>query len=164
MISTVEFDGELYPQFQAEGNGSQFAIPFAKKVCVGEGYDIGYSRVDWKLPGAIGIDLKDSTPYDAMNLPEYEVDYIYSSHTLEHLVDWVKALEYWSTKIKRGGVLFLYLPHRDQKYWHPWNDRRHLHLLDAESIEECLIKFGFSNIFYSERDLNHSFIIMAQKK
>ena len=41
MIETIEFQRKWYPKFQTEGNASQFAIPFAKHVCKGYGYDIG---------------------------------------------------------------------------------------------------------------------------
>jgi hypothetical protein len=41
MVETVEFKNKIYPLFKTVGRASQFAIPFAKHVCVGEGYDIG---------------------------------------------------------------------------------------------------------------------------
>jgi hypothetical protein len=41
-MNTITFNGQQYPEFQAKGNASQFAIPFAKHFCKGEGYDIGY--------------------------------------------------------------------------------------------------------------------------
>ena len=164
MIETIEFEGEKYPLFQTIGNSSQFALPYAKHLCVGTGYDIGYCKNDWKLEGAIGIDKNDDSPYDAYVLPEGTVDYIYSSHCLEHLKDWVGALEIWVSHLSPGGVLFLYLPHKDQKYWKPWNNRKHLHSLDVDMVSECISKFGIKNIFWSERDLNHSFIVVGEKE
>jgi len=160
MINFIEFQGEKYPSFQSEGNASQFAIPFAKKFCSGYGVDIGFCKDDWKFPGAIGVDL--TTEYSAFYLPD-NLDYIYSSHCLEHLNNWVAAIEYWSTRLKDRGILFLYLPHKDQKYWNPWNNRKHLHLLEAKDVENCMLKFGFKNIIYSQRDLNHSFMIVGEK-
>jgi len=161
-IETIDYGGFKYPAFQAEGNASQFAIPFAKQVCCGEGYDIGYGADEWKLPGAVGIDLKDGR--DAMDLPWGAVDYIYSSHCLEHLDDWVAALDHWTTRIRRGGVLFLYLPHFDQRYWRPWHNRKHRHVLTREMITSYLSDSGYQNIFCSDRDLNHSFMVMGEKK
>ena len=58
-METIEFDNEVYPKFQASGNASRFIIPFAREFCKGIGYDIGYCREEWKLEGAIGIDLND---------------------------------------------------------------------------------------------------------
>jgi SAM-dependent methyltransferase len=164
MIKTVEFNGKQYPQFQAEGNAAKYAIPFAKEVCIGEGYDIGCNRPEWAFPGAVLIDPAINQ-YDALNLPMgIEVDYIFSSHCLEHIPDWVRVLKYWLTKIKSGGTLFLYLPHYDQEYWRPWNNRKHVNVLTAEMITDFLKAEGCSNIFSSDRDLNHSFMVIAQKE
>lgn len=163
MINVIEYKGEKYPKFQSEGNASQFAIPFARHFCKGVGYDIGFCKEEWKLEYAIGIDLNNADGYHAMNLPEGSVDFIYSSHCLEHLDSWVKALEYWVSKLKSGGVLFLYLPHEDQKYWLPWNNKKHNHVLNYLDIKNCLESLGIKNIFYSERDLNHSFIVVGEK-
>jgi predicted SAM-dependent methyltransferase len=162
-MNTLLYKNRIYPQFQAEGNASQFAIPFAKHFCVGEGYDIGCNRLEWAYPGAQPIDLLFDDPWDAYNLPDGEVDYIYSSHCLEHLPDWVKALDYWTSKIKVGGVLFLYLPHYNQEYWRPWNNRKHTHIFVSEIIKDYMIDRGFTNIFHSDRDMNDSFMIVGEK-
>lgn len=162
-MNTISFNDVDYPSFQAQGNASQFAIPFAKHFCHGRGVDVGFHKQEWKFPNSIGADLSDdSNAYHAYHLPE-DLDYIYSSHCLEHLDNWVGAIEYWASALKTGGVLFLYLPHRDQEYWHPWNNRKHLHVLDAEMVESCMKKFGFENIMHSDRDLNHSFIVVGEK-
>ena len=81
MIETIHFKGETFPMFQAQGNAAQFALPFAKKVCKGTGFDIGFCKLEWKFPGAVGIDLCVDDEYNAFNLPDYTVDYIFSSHT-----------------------------------------------------------------------------------
>jgi predicted SAM-dependent methyltransferase len=163
MIEIVTFKGTAYPVFQAQGNASRFAIPFAQEVCRGSGYDIGYGKDEWKLPGATGVDMKDG--HDAMDLPPGEVDYIYSSHCLEHLPSWIDALDHWTSRLKSGGVLFLYLPHFDQQYWRPWHNRQHKHVLTAEMISAYLRdgQYRPGRIFVSERDLNHSFMVMAEK-
>jgi predicted SAM-dependent methyltransferase len=163
MIETITFNSKNYLLIQTEGNMTQYAFPFAKKFCKGVGYDIGYGKKEWIFEDSIGIDINDESPYDCFNLPDGQVDYIYSSHCLEHTDDWVKALEIWVSKLKVGGVLFLYLPHEDQEYWRPWNNRKHKHLLRAVDIEECMKSFGLSNIFYGERDLNYSFMIVGEK-
>ena len=35
MIKVVEYKNDTYPFFQTEGNASQFAIPYAQKICQG---------------------------------------------------------------------------------------------------------------------------------
>jgi hypothetical protein len=99
--------------------GAQFIIAFAVKLCKGVGYDIGYCKEEWKLPGATGIDSADGSGYSADKLPDQQVDYVFSSHCLEHVNNWMYTLEYWITKIRAGGVLFLYLPDYSQTYWPP---------------------------------------------
>ena len=164
MSNFVVFEGDKYPMFQTEGNASQFAIPFAKHLCQGRGVDVGFSKEEWMFPGAIGADCSDdSNPYHATNLPE-DLDYVYSSHCLEHVDDWVGTLLYWVSRLKEGGTLFLYLPHRSQKYWRPWNNRKHLHVLDEEMIRGCLEFADVSHITISSgADLNSSFMVYAVK-
>lgn len=164
MIEIVTFEGENYPIHQTYGNGTQFALPYAKYYCKGVGYDIGCKNKEWAFPNSIPIDISFPDGYHALNLPlTVQVDYIYSSHCLEHVDNWVDVLEYWYNNLKVGGVLFLYLPHYDQKYWRPWNNRKHLNIFSVEIIRDWMIHKNFKNIFWSERDLNHSFMIVGEK-
>lgn len=160
-MELVEFKGDKYPFFQAKGNASQYAIPFAKHFCTGKGFDIGFCKEEWKFPGAIGIDECLNNEYDANNLPEKNVDYIFSSHCLEHVNDWVKTLEYWLSCIKQGGILFLYLPDFSQKYWRPWHNRKHKHCFTPDIIRQFLEDHNCQNIFVSGIDLNNSFMAVC---
>jgi predicted SAM-dependent methyltransferase len=162
-MEIVNFADENYPKFQTQGNASQFSIPFAKHFCKGVGYDIGYCKEEWKFPEAIGIDKNETSLYDANNLPNNFVDYIYSSHCLEHVDNWIDTLEYWISKIKSGGILFLYLPDFSQKYWRPWNNRKHKHCLTPELLKNFMIDHKMKNIFTSGIDLNNSFMIVCEK-
>jgi SAM-dependent methyltransferase len=164
-MNTIKFKETLYPKFQSEGFASQFAVPYARHFCIGEGYDIGCNREEWKFPGAEPIDPV-LNQYDALNLPDKKVDYIFSSHCLEHLPNWVETLDYWIKHLKNEGVLFLYLPHFDQEYWRPWNNRKHIHSFTPELIKSYLFQNNLlikDKIFVSQRDLNHSFMAVAQK-
>ncbi len=161
-METIEFDNEIYPKFQASGNASRFILPFAKEFCKGEGYDIGYCKKEWKLDNAYGIDINDiSNKYHANDLPIPKVDYIFSSHCLEHVDNWIETLEYWISKIKNNGILFLYLPDFSQKYWRPWNNRKHKHCLTPDILKNFLIDKKMKNIFCSGIDLNNSFSIVC---
>lgn len=178
MVETIYFKGETYPKFQSEGFAAKFAFPFAKEICKGIGYDIGCNRLEWALPGACPIDIEfgnkiittdngrvlfDHKNYHATNLPEEKIDYIFSSHCLEHLPHWIEALDYWYEKLKIGGTLFLYLPDHSQAYWRPWHNRKHVHVFTREIIYSYLYDKGFKNIFISGIDLNNSFIIFGEK-
>ena len=160
-MNTIEFKGDSYPRFQAEGNAAQFAIPFAKHFCFGKGYDVGFCKEEWKFPGAIGIDESLQNGFDANRLPEKGVDYIFSSHCLEHVPHWTETLEYWLSCIKPGGVLFLYLPDFSQKYWRPWHNRKHAHCFTPAIIKAFLEDHGCKNIFVSGIDLNNSFMAVC---
>ena len=162
-MNIVEFKGDNYLQFQTEGNASQFAIPFAKKVCIGKGYDIGFCKEEWKFPGAIGIDESLKNGFDANCLPELEVDYIFSSHCLEHVPHWTNTLEYWINSLKSNGTLFLYLPDFSQKYWRPWHNRKHIHCFTPSIIKAFLEDHCCKNIFVSGIDLNNSFMAVCSK-
>ena len=162
MVNTIEFNGHSYLDLQSRGNAARFVSPFAKELCKGIGYDIGYCKEEWKLPGSVGIDLSCPDKYHADNLPEGQVDYIFSSHCLEHVPNWSKTLELWVSRIKLGGTLFLYLPHYDQEYWRPWNNDKHIHVLSKEIVSDRLKSLGVSSIYTSDRDLLHSFAVVAE--
>lgn len=180
----IEFEGESYFEFQAEGNAAQFIMPFALELCEGMGLDIGCGREDWALDGAFPIDIEFDDQWDAMNLPSRQLvlqnrlkeellgtvdstrawDYIFSSHCLEHLPDWVGAIEYWTENLADGGRLFLYLPHYDQRYWRPWNNRKHVNILTPEIVHDAMEHYNYADIMVSGRDLNHSFAATGIKR
>lgn len=163
-IDTIIHNNHIYPSFQSQGFAAQFAWPFAKLLCKGQGLDIGCNRLEWALPGARMIDLTQNDGYDAYNLPDQIFDYVFSSHCLEHLTDWVKALDHWSTRLRAGGVMFLYLPHFNQTYWRPWYNRKHLSVLQPEYLMDYYKSRGYEKIFVTPgHDLNHSFYAVAEK-
>ena len=164
MIETIKFKNSSYPKFQSEGNAAQFAIPFAKHVCKGRGVDVGCNRVEWAFPGATPVDPVING-FDATHFPDHctELDYIFSSHCLEHVDNWVDVLDYWHSKLKIEGVLFLYLPDYSQEYWHPWNNRKHKNIFTPQIITDYLKDLGYKNIYASQIDLNNSFMVMGEK-
>jgi predicted SAM-dependent methyltransferase len=161
-MELINFNGKDYPKFQSEGFASQFAIPYAKHFCKGHGIDIGCNRLDWAFPGAEVVDPQING-LDALNFPQHDLDYIFSSHCLEHVYDWVDVLDHWYTRLKIGGVLFLYLPDYSQEYWRPWNNRKHLNIFTNKILFDYMTHRGYKNIFYSEIDLNNAFMIVGEK-
>ena len=166
---TIEFNGKKYLKLQSEGFAAQYAFPFADKILSGEGYDVGCNRKEWAYPKAIPIDPLITPEYHAMNLPPLQVDYIFSSHCAEHIVGrFQDAIEYWLTKIKDGGIIFLYLPNCDyQKYW-AWGNKKHIHYLSPSIMRDYLehlekvitLKEWFVTDGY---DLNGSFYVVIKK-
>jgi len=162
MIPTINYNKSKYPEFQTQGNAAQFAIPYAKHVCIGTGIDVGCNREEWAYPGALMVDPAINE-YDALNFPYDNLDYVFSSHCLEHLYDWVDVLDLWTSRLKSGGTLFLYLPDYSQVYWRPWNNRKHLNIFTPEIIADYMKDTGYTNVFKSGVDLNNAFMIMGQK-
>lgn len=148
-----EYKGRIYPEFLKHGNACQYIAPIAKQFCKGYGLDVGCGK--WPLDGAIPIDLESGG--DAMNLPEGEFDFVFSSHCLEHLPDPVGALQHWRSRIKPRGVLFLYLPSPEMEYWLPQNCRKHLHSWVPPQIARMLVDLRFTNVLVSQRDMAYGF-------
>lgn len=163
MIKTIKHLDNTYPELQSYGYAAQFAIPYAKHVCTGVGVDIGCNRTEWAFPGALCVDPAINE-YDALNFPGENLDYVFSSHCLEHLTDWVNVLDYWTSKLRVGGVLFLYLPDYSQTYWRPWHNRKHVNIFTPQIIADYLRDTGYTNIFKSGVDLNNAFMVIAEKK
>lgn len=155
----INYNGKDYFKFQTTGNSARFVVPFAEELCKGKGYDIGAGHVEWSLPGSLIIDPVING-LSGNDLPEEQVDYIFSSHCLEHCDSWIETLEHWISRIKKGGVLFIYLPDYSQEYWRPWNDKRHKHVMHPEVISDFLKSKGM-NVITSGVDLNNSFSIVA---
>ena len=163
MIKTIQHKNKNYPLFQSEGNAAQFAIPFAKHFCKGKGVDVGCNREEWKFPNSTAVDPAINE-YNALNFPDTHLDYIFSSHCLEHLHDWVDVLDYWTSKLKTGGVLFLYLPDYSQTYWRPWSNKKHLNILSPNIIKDYMEDSGYGEIYTSGVDLNNSFMVVGEKR
>ena len=180
---TIEYKGKKYPKFQTEGNAAQFALPYAKHICKGNGIDVGCNRKEWAYGYDEGwcydnISLYESSTlgnkvllvdpvingYKADEIPIQNLDFVFSSHCLEHLNDWVSILDYWISLLKKGGVLFLYLPAYSQEYWRPWNNRKHMNIFSPEILRDYFEHKNFSDIFVSGEDLNNAFMIFGVKQ
>jgi len=83
-----------------------------------------------------GWDTEHGDAQYLRRIKESEFDFVYSAHTLEHMVDPGIALKNWWRVLKKKGYLIIYIPHRDlyeKKKTLPsrWNqDHKHFFLLD----------------------------------
>ena len=155
-----EYKGILYPEYLKEGNAQSYISHIVKRFCNGIGLDIG-GFGSWCLDNAFPINITIKDKFDAYNLPNKKYDFIFSSHTLEHLIDPIEALEVWKRHLRDKGVLFLYLPHPDNEYWKPQWDRKHLHIWYPYEVVDILKSLGFNNIINSERDMYWSFSVVG---
>lgn len=80
------------------------------------GLDIGFQGhkgpVEPILPSATGVDL-GYPGYDGLTLPftDNSQDYIYSSHCLEHITQYIHVLRDWHRVIKVTGYIVIVVPH-----------------------------------------------------
>ena len=167
-MKTLSFRGRDYPDFISHGHHSRFIMPVAEKI-IGEGklgVDVGCKRIEWAYPGSICVDSSFDDGYHATNLPHYGgLEYIFSSHCLEHIEGWREVLKYWYDALYDDGILFLYLPHTDNEYWDVrfMPTGRHVNNLVPEVLAEEMKKLGFKNVFNSERDAAYSFCVYGEK-
>lgn len=150
--------------------------------------------------GAIGINivLTDNDygyPFgaqikaDGTNLPWFSdncLDYVFSSHCLEHFHEPERALNEWTRILRTEGYLVLILPHK--KYYpnigHPNANKDHKHDFLPEDVKKMIDKIGKYEIIridtiheklkdnrvatseapkYGHDSLNFSFEIVAKK-
>ena len=87
----------------------------ARRWCDGDGLDLGATAgtTDARagFPGAIPVDLALPGTGSASDLSQYrDKDFIFSSHTLEHVDDPELVVRECYRALRTGGHLFLYLP------------------------------------------------------
>ena len=92
-----------------------------------------------------------------------ELDYVFSSHCLEHLERIFDALSHWYDCLRDDGFLFLYLPHPDMRYWNVGHCPKHLHTLWPVDVYRMFERLDLVNIQIGERDLAYSYAIVGQK-
>lgn len=116
---------------------------FFVKYCGGRGLDIGYGG-DLLAVNCEGWDAEHGDAQHLKGLADLTYDFVYSSHTLEHIIDVELALKNWWRVLKNGGYLILYVPHRDlyekkkilPSYWN--NDHKHFFLIDRDEAPDTI--------------------------
>ncbi|HDQ25962.1 MAG TPA: class I SAM-dependent methyltransferase [bacterium] len=109
----------------------------AKKYCKGRGLEIGGAAHNPFNLDTLNVDYTSElnefkrmeirkcfrhlpvdivAPRDNIPLPDESQDFIVSSHVLEHFFDPMKTLMEWERLIKKGGVIFMIIPHRDRTF------------------------------------------------
>lgn len=137
------YDEDFYPDYLTVGGNSHAIQRIALRYCKGRGLDVGAGF--WPLSGSTPVDTEQG-PGLKNSIEDIESrtqDYVFSSHCLEHIEKWEEALDLWISKLRAGGVLFLYLPHQSCKLWHksnPFMQNIHAWVPTPEVITEALSK------------------------
>jgi SAM-dependent methyltransferase len=162
------YEGKFYPDYLTVG-GAGFAIfEKALKYCQGRGIDVGAGF--WPLPGSIPVD-SDRGPGLRHSMSDFgsgTLDYVFSSHCLEHIENWQEALAEWITKLKPGGKIFLYLPHPECAIWRPGSPfvgDNHKWKPTAGVIRQALEELDCDILeFYEGPDMMQSFFVCGTKR
>jgi SAM-dependent methyltransferase len=56
------------------------------------------------------------SPGDKLPLEDNSVDFVISSHVIEHFPDPIKALKEWYRVVKPGGYLYIIAPHKERTF------------------------------------------------
>jgi SAM-dependent methyltransferase len=91
---------------------------FFARYMQGHGAEIGFAGyIEGCVPileNCDGFEL-GMPGYDGVHLPYHdgEIDYVYSSHCLEHIYNWVPVIQEWFRVIRPNGHIITVVPHRD---------------------------------------------------
>jgi SAM-dependent methyltransferase len=161
-----EYLGELYPDHLMHGNAQSFIAEKAAPYCQGQGIDVGADR--WPFRNAQPVrNEPHQNAYRLDRIPDGSLDFVFSSHCLEHLERWADALRLWISKLRPGGVLFLYLPHKAMKLWNPGSPYvldEHRWQPDIETLLPFLREHGMEILDHQpDHDNYWSFHIAARR-
>lgn len=81
--------------------------PFEHFIGVDNGHHA--QEFGWNFKPDVHVDSCEDLSIFAGN----SMDFVFSSHLLEHIEDYKAALKEWFRVVKQKGYLILYLPHRD---------------------------------------------------
>ncbi|MBX3101901.1 MAG: methyltransferase domain-containing protein [Bacteroidetes bacterium] len=162
-----KYRNEFFPGYLWGGNAAEHIRETAGRYCAGKGIDVGADQ--WPYPGAIPVrNEPHQNAYLLDNFADDSLDYVHSSHCLEHLERWQEALALWTRKLKPGGILFLYLPHEAMKLWNPgspWVGKGHVWQPTIEVLLPLLDQLGYDMVEHNPgHDHYYSFHVVARKR
>ena len=165
-LEYFEYKGVLYPSHLANHAAAPYIYDVAREFCTGRGIDVGAGSAGY--PGAEPVqNERDQNAYCLDRFAEGSLDYVFSSHCLEHLARWQEALRLWVSKLRVGGVLFLYLPHESMMLWRPgglWAGNDHKWVPRVEVLVDFLAGEGLEVVERNDdKDEYWSFHLAVRK-
>ncbi len=94
---------------------------FVNRYFVGSGLDVGggpdplslYRELFPRMRGVQTFDKEDGDAETLDSIADDSMDFVHSSHTLEHMRDPARALTHWFRALKPGGHLIVTVPDED---------------------------------------------------
>ena len=76
---------------------------------------------EYEIEHCNGIPMPVDVVANGDNLPfkDEEYDFVINSHVIEHFYDPIKAINEWLRVIKKGGYVFLIVPHKERTFDKP---------------------------------------------
>lgn len=118
--------------------------------------------------GMKGVDVHVDTCEDLSLFASESVDFVFSSHLIEHIQDTEKTLKEWYRVIKNNGYLIIYAPHKEHypNVGEHGANPDHKHDFMPEDIEEVMKKVGGCDLIRNEtrtQDREYSFLQVYKK-
>lgn len=144
-----QYKGKYYPDYLHMGGACHAIFREALKYCRGTGIDVGAGL--WPLPGATAVDIwrGPGAHRTVADIHDGSLDFVFSSHCLEHNDEWRNVLKEWLRKLRLGGVVFLYLPHPECGIWEvgsPFVGDGHKWTPTPEIVKSSLAQLGCSMV------------------
>ena len=94
--------------------------------------------------GNQGVDVMVDTCEDLSVFADNSMDFVFSSHLLEHITNYEAALKEWWRVIKQDGYLILYLPHKEHypNIGEAGANPDHKHDFMPADIIDAMVKIG----------------------
>lgn len=83
-----------------------------KKIFIGRGIDIGCGN-DPIFENVRTFDISDGDANKVSKYVHEKFDFVFSSHTLEHMIDPFKAISEWWKLVKNNGYMYIVVPDED---------------------------------------------------
>lgn len=117
-LEGIEIGGSAHNPFGLKARNVDYTAEFTT-----------FKQEEVKLCGeALPVDIV--SPGDELPLRDHSVDFVISSHVIEHFPDPIKTLKEWHRVVRPGGYLFIIAPHKDRTF-----DRQRPRTTLAELIE-----------------------------
>jgi len=142
------------------GAGSFKILPHAIAV------DNGCDNEMFGIPFKPDLYVKSADEMDVF--ASESMNFVYSSHLLEHMEEPQKALKEWWRLLLKGGYLVLYLPHEElyPKIGEPGANVDHKHNLNEEKVIDWMKDVGGWDLIRCEKrdqDEEYSFLMVFRK-